>query len=55
MESLPLTCDCGCKETEKRNIRKEDIDGTPVEVEYSLHCKDCGRYLGSFEYGHWEY
>ena len=43
MESLPLTCDCGCKETEKRNIRKEDIDGTPVEVEYSLHCKDCGK------------
>lgn len=55
MEDLPLTCDCGCKETEQRNIYKEDIDGIFVEVEYSLYCKDCGRYLGHYEYGHWEY
>jgi hypothetical protein len=32
MESLPLTCDCGCKETEQRNIYKEDIGGILVEV-----------------------
>ncbi len=55
MEDLPITCDCGCKETEQRNIYKEDIGGILVEVEYSLYCKNCGRYLGSFAYGHWEY
>jgi hypothetical protein len=55
LEDLPLKCDCGCKETEHRNIRTEDIDGISVEVEYRLYCKKCGEYLGSFAYGHWDY
>ena len=25
MEDLPLTCDCGCKETEERNVYKDAI------------------------------
>lgn len=54
-ESLPLTCGCGCKETEMRDVCMGKIDDTPVEVKYSLYCKDCGTYLGSYEYGHWEY
>ncbi len=55
MDDLPIECDCGCKETEKRNVYKEDINGIFTPVEWSLYCKDCGRYLGHFEYGHWEY
>ena len=55
METLPLTCDCGCNETEKRNVIKEDIDGEMFEVEWSEYCKKCGKYLGYFSYGHWEY
>ena len=55
MEDLPITCDCGCKETEQRNIFSEDINGIFVDVEYSLYCKNCGRYLGTYVYGHWEY
>ena len=55
MDSLPLDCDCGCEETEHRNISTENINGIPTEVEYSLYCKKCGKYLGSFSYGHWEY
>ena len=55
METLPLRCECGCKETERRNVNTEDIDGVQTEVEYSLYCKNCGTYLGHFAYGHWEY
>lgn len=55
MEDLPLKCDCGCNETEKKNVIKEDIDGEMFEVEWSEYCKNCGRYLGYFSYGHWEY
>ena len=55
METLPLDCDCGCTETEERNVEKEDIAGTYTPVEWSLSCKGCGRYLGHFAYGHWEY
>lgn len=58
MDNLPLNCGCGCKETEKRNISYEDLDGInmpAVPVEYYLHCKKCGKYLGYFAYGHWEY
>ena len=53
--NLPINCDCGCKDTEKRNVVTEVIDGEDVIVEYSLYCVKCGRYLGSFSYGHWEY
>lgn len=55
MDILPLKCDCGCKDTEERNVEKEDIAGTLTPVEWSLYCKGCGRYLGHFAYGHWEY
>lgn len=47
MEDLPLKCDCGCNETEKKNVIKEDIDGEMFEVEWSEYCKKCGKYLGS--------
>ena len=43
MEDLPLTCDCGCKETEERNVYKDDINGIFTTVEYDEHCKGCGR------------
>ena len=39
MEDLPLTCDCGCKETEERNVYKDDINGIFTTVEYDEHCK----------------
>lgn len=55
MDILPLKCDCGCTETERKNVCTEDIEGKKIEVEYSLYCKNCGKYLGSFSYGHWEY
>ena len=34
MEDLPLTCDCGCKEIEERNVYKDDINGISTTVEY---------------------
>ena len=55
IEELPLTCDCGCNETERRNVYKEDIGGIFTEVEWHEHCKGCGKYLGSYCYGHWDY
>ena len=55
METLPLNCDCGCTETEERNVYKDDICGTLTPVEWDLYCKNCGKYLGHFAYGHWEY
>lgn len=55
MDNLPLECDCGCKGTEQKNICNEEIDGALVPVEYYLYCKECGKYLGYFAYGHWEY
>ena len=54
MEDLPLTCDCGCKEIEERNVYKDDINGIFTTVEYDEYCK-CGKYLGHYSYGHWEY
>ena len=55
MEDLPLICDCGCKETEERNVYKDDINGIFTTVEYDEYCKGCGKYLGHYSYGHWEY
>lgn len=52
MERLPLTCDCGCTETKRENVETQEGAGT---VEYDLHCDKCGKYLGHFAYGHWEY
>lgn len=54
-DNPPIDCKCGCEETEERNIYKEDINGIFVKVEYTLHCKKCGAYLGTYEYGHWSY
>ncbi len=55
LEDLPIECDCGCEETEERDVYREDINGIFIPVEYSLYCKGCGRYLGHFAYGYWEY
>ncbi len=55
LDDLPIECGCGCEETEERNVYREDTNGIFTPVEYSLYCKGCGRYLGHFAYGHWEY
>ena len=55
MDILPLDCECGCAETEQRNVYTEDIGGIPTEVEYDLYCKNRGKYLEHFAYGHWGY
>lgn len=47
----PIDCECGCEEKEMRNTVYQD----DIAVEYFLHCKKCGQYLGYFAYGHWEY
>jgi len=47
----PIECDCGCVEKEVRNEHFEDA----ILVEYDLHCKECGSYLGHFAYGNWSY
>ena len=53
--NIPRKCDCGCEETYKKVQTTENIDGKETVTEYSLHCSNCDRYLGSFSYGHWEY
>ena len=50
-DNPPIDCECGCEETKKRNVVTQDN----IEVEYALYCKKCGAYLGTFEYGHWDY
>lgn len=55
MEGLPLDCDCGCTETEEKNVYRDDIGGIYTPVEYDLHCKGCGKYLGHFFYGNWDF
>lgn len=52
MSELPLKCDCGATETKRENIEAEP--GVDI-VAYDLHCAECGKYLGHFEYGLWEY
>lgn len=27
IDKLPIKCDCGCNETEERNVYREDING----------------------------
>ena len=51
-DNPPIDCKCGCEEKEKRNVVMQKDVG---EVEYTLHCKKCGAYLGTFEYGHWDF
>lgn len=51
MDELPLTCDCDSNETVHKNPYYDEIG----EVEYDLHCAECGKYLGHFVYGCWEY
>lgn len=55
IEDLPLKCDCGCVETEERNVYTQDINGIFTPVEWDLHCKGCGQYLGHWAYGYWDY
>lgn len=52
MDNLPLVCDCGCDVTKHEN---SEIDKEIGEVAFDLKCARCGRYLGHFEWGHWEY
>lgn len=51
-EIYPIDCNCGNYEEEKKDIYTEDCYGI---VEYKLYCKNCGKYLGHFVYGAWEY
>ena len=37
------------------NVKLININGIFTTVEYDEHCKGCGRYLGHYSYGHWEY
>lgn len=53
MDNVPTRCACGCEEFEKADVYTEEVHGRPVEVEYKLYCKNCGKYLGSYAYGHW--
>ena len=50
-EELPLDCDCGCKETEMTDIYYQDH----YMCEYQLRCKQCGKRLGIWAYGTWNY
>lgn len=50
LPDLPLECSCGCHETEERNICTDDILGIFTPVEWDLHCKGCGAYLGHYYY-----
>lgn len=46
--------DCNSKDSkniEKRNIVREDSVGI---VEYDAYCKECGCWLYSFSYGHYD-
>lgn len=50
-DNPPIDCPCGCKETIKKGVYYEECE----EVEYFLHCKACGTFLGHFSYGSWQY
>jgi nucleoside 2-deoxyribosyltransferase len=46
---------CNSKNLEKRDIKTaKDSEGV-YETDFTLYCKDCGRYVGTFSEGHWEY
>lgn len=47
----PIDCHCGNCEEERRNVYMEDY----FVVEYMSYCKNCGKYLGHFAYGTWDY
>jgi len=46
---------CNSTNHEKRNIKTTKDENDTIEVEFSLYCKDCGSYLVTFYWGHWEY
>ena len=46
---------CNSKNHEKRNIKTVKDDNEETEVSFNLYCMDCGNYIASFEWGHWEY
>ena len=50
-ENLPIECDCGCKETEDYDEYYEEYG----RCEYKTKCANCGRYLGIYSYGYWDY
>lgn len=58
-DNPPIDCDCGCEETLQVNIEympvPDDWKVIKQKAEYDLCCKKCGKYLGHFAYGHWEY
>lgn len=44
---------CGAKGKERHEVTDRLDDGT--EAEYTAYCSECGEYLYSFCYGHYEY
>lgn len=51
----PIKCNCGNYEEERKNVHQEEIDNKMVDVTFMRYCKNCGKYLGCFEYGVWSY
>lgn len=55
-EAPEICFKCDTKEFIKENVIVDPCDdGTLMEVTYDLYCKNCGQYLGSFEWGMWDY
>lgn len=46
---------CNSTNFDKRNIKTSKDEDGEFEVEFNLYCKDCGEYIVSFDWGHWEY
>lgn len=56
MNDFSKCSNCGSEDLEKYNIDYiKDDDGSILPAEYSVKCKECGEYVGSFSYGIWEY
>lgn len=51
----PIDCKCGNYEEKRKIMHQETIDNKIVDVEYIRYCKNCGKYLGHFDYGKWDY
>lgn len=51
---------CESHDLEKYNITEteyvyDEEENAKIPAEYSVRCKYCGKYVGHFSYGHWEY
>lgn len=46
---------CNSTNFEKRNLQTATDMNGEYDVEFNLYCKDCGKYIASFDCGHWEY